>query len=96
MGVVKCRHALLSSGSQCVDSTVDCAAIQKYNKPNGGMADDLKERLEAKWDRLPSCMNYAELINFAVQKLHITKAEVRNRYGKYTYAQWSVLLEDEV
>ena len=53
---------------------------------------NLNKFLEAKIDKWPLCMHYAELLQMAVQKFSITKEEARKRYGLKTYKEWYDLL----
>lgn len=41
---------------------------------------------------LPTCEHYGELLGLAVARLGISREEARERYGRYTYAEWADLL----
>jgi len=42
---------------------------------------------------LPSTHLYGRYLDFAVEKLNISKDEARNKYGLYTVREWEKLLK---
>jgi hypothetical protein len=43
---------------------------------------------------LPSCAIYKEYLKTASQRFNITIDDCRDRYGKYTEAEWEKLLKN--
>ncbi len=44
-------------------------------------------------ESLPTCHLYSSFLDIAVEKLGITRDEARDKYGKYTVAEWEKLLK---
>lgn len=61
---------------------------QKHNK----MLNDTFDFYRNHQKSLPSCYLYSRFLDIAVEKLNISKDEARNKYGKYTVAEWEKLL----
>ena len=62
---------------------------QRYNKK----LDAIFESYFKHQNSLPPCRLYGTFLEIAVEKLHISKDEARNKYGLYTVQQWETLLE---
>lgn len=57
-------------------------------------AFDTYHRIEnAKRDLLPTCNEYSFFLGKAIDKLKISIADARSKYGLYTYGQWKELLQ---
>lgn len=46
----------------------------------------------AKADLLPTVTDYSYFLGEAEKRLHITRDDARQQYGKFTYGQWKILL----
>ena len=55
----------------------------------------LDERLEQYGDVSPSCLDYKNLLERVEKRGKISREVVRERYGKFTYAQWKELLYEK-
>lgn len=57
-------------------------------------SESLKKLLAQRDGHIPLVSHYTELLDMAVSLFHITKDEAREKYGKFTYAQWAELMEN--
>lgn len=65
---------------------------QRYNNRMDKIWAAYRAQEEAKKDILPTCTDYGYFLGKAVEKLKISEAEARTKYGQYTYGQWKELL----
>jgi hypothetical protein len=67
-------------------------SAQRLNARYDKIWDTYKKQEAAKWNLLPTCMEYAYFLDEAVKRLKITIEEARSKYGLYTYGQWKTLM----
>ena len=61
---------------------------EKHNR----MLDRVFDFYNKHQSSLPPCQLYARFLEIAEEKLNITKAEARRKYGLYTVKEWETLL----
>ena len=61
---------------------------ERHNRMLNKTFDFYKQHQES----LPSCTLYKRYLEIAQEKLNITIAEARSKYGQYTVKQWETLL----
>lgn len=47
-----------------------------------------------KLNSLPTCLDYSNFLDRAMNRFKITRDEARHKYGQFTYDQWNKLLNN--
>ncbi len=56
------------------------------------MSQRILDQLKAKLNYIPTCLEYANLLNFASKEKGINTEKLRDKMGTATYAQWAKFL----
>ena len=61
---------------------------QRHNK----MLNETFEHYREQQQKLPPAHLYGRFLQLAVEKLNVTEAEARSKYGNYTIQEWETIL----
>jgi hypothetical protein len=65
---------------------------QRHNNMMDKVFNEYHRIRRERKDLLPTVADYTHYLDKATEKLKISRDEARNKYGLYTYFQWSELL----